>query len=276
VSLSHLPATRPLILPAGRVALRELPGPPGAPTIVLIHGLAATADVTFSTWYGPLAQRYRVLAFDQRGHGGGIRSSRVFRLSDCADDVVAMADAIGVARLVVVGYSLGGAIAQLVWRRHPERVAGLVLCATAAHFNGSTRERANYIGLGGLAAAARLSPRPVMRFVTNRFLQKRSETWEDWALAETAKNDWRMVLEAGAALGSFRSDTWIGEARVPAAVVVTADDTLVPPARQRQLADLLPGARCFPVAADHDAAVASPLFVPTLVEAIESVVAGAP
>ena len=54
----------------------------------------------------------------------------MFRLEDCADDVVALADELGVRSFIPVGYSMGGPIAQLVWKRHPSRVEGMVLCAT--------------------------------------------------------------------------------------------------------------------------------------------------
>ena len=91
-------------LPAGRVVVRELSGPQGAPTIVLLHGLGVTADINFFRCYQALGEQFRVLAFDHRGHGDGLRTRRPFRLSDCADDVAAMADIVGVDRFVTVGY----------------------------------------------------------------------------------------------------------------------------------------------------------------------------
>src|SRR6185295_19726590 len=136
--------------------LRDLPGPPGAPTVFLLHGLGATADLNWFPSYPALSARYRVIAMDHRGHGRGIRSRRPFRLEDCADDVVDVADALGVRSFIPVGYSMGGPIAQLVWRRHRSRVDGLVLCATAARFASSPESRLGFVGLGGLAMASRL------------------------------------------------------------------------------------------------------------------------
>ena len=268
-----LPASRPITLPAGRVLLRELPGPPGAPTVVLLHGLGVTADINFYRCYQALGERFRVLAFDHRGHGDGIRTRRPFRLADCADDAVALADAVGVDTFVPVGYSMGGAIAQHVWRRHPRRVRGLVLCATATHFNGTRIERVNFLGLGGLAVMARLTPPGVRRSVAARYRRDRHADWAQWARDQTARTDWRAVLEAGAALGRFRSDPWIRGLDVPAAVAVTLHDSMVPVTRQRHLAALIPDVAAFPVDGDHDAVVAVPQFPPTLVAAIESVLA---
>ena len=255
--------------------LRELPGPPDAPTIVLLHGLGVTADVNFFRCYEALGERFHVLAFDHRGHGDGVRTRRPFRLADCADDVVALTDLVGVQRFIPVGYSMGGAIAQQVWQRHPGRVAGLVLSATASHFNGTRLERLNFLGLGGLAAVARLTPVAVRRSVADRYRRDRHADWAPWAREQTARTDWRAVLEAGVALGRFRSDPWIAAIDVPVSIVMTSRDSMVPIARQRRLTELIGDVEVFPVDGDHDAVASVRQFPATLVAAIDSVVARA-
>lgn len=262
-------------LPGGRIFLREVAGPPGAATLVLLHGWTATADLNFFRCFESLGERFRVLAFDHRGHGRGIRSGRGFRLADCADDVVDMADELGLDQFIPVGYSLGGAVAQLVWRRHPERVTAMVLCATASHFSELRNERVNFAGLTGLAAVARLTPPPARRWLTDRlYLQRKRNEWEPWALGEAATHNWRMVLEAGRALGRFRSDTWLAQIDVPVSIVMTLHDTVVSPARQEVLAEGIPDVRMFPIPAGHDAAVRNPeLFVRALVHATNSAIA---
>lgn len=272
MTIPFLPVTRSLDLPTGRVVLRELSGPQGAPTIVLLHGLGVTADINFFRCYQALGEQFRVLAFDHRGHGDGLRTRRPFRLSDCADDVAAMADIVGVDRFVPVGYSMGGAVAQLVWKRHRRRVGGLVLCATASHFNDTRVEQINFLGLGGLAAMARLTPPAVRRTIAARYRRDRHADWATWAREQTARSDWRAVLEAGAALGRFRSDPWLTEIDVPVSVVMTLADSMVPVARQRRLSELLDDVVVFPVAGDHDAVASVPQFPATLVAAIDSVV----
>ena len=143
-----LPPGRHVWLPGrGKTFVRELAGPPGAPVLVLLHGWTATADLNWYACFAPLADHFRVLALDHRGHGRGIRSVEPFRLEQCADDVAALARQLDIPRLIPVGYSMGGPIAQLLWRRHPELVEGLVLCATSCTFTGSVRERL----LGGVA-----------------------------------------------------------------------------------------------------------------------------
>ena len=79
----------------GTTFARVIDGPPGAPTVVLLHGWIASGGLNWFTAFGPLSQRYRVIAPDMRGHGRGIRSRRRFRLADCADDVAALLDHLG-------------------------------------------------------------------------------------------------------------------------------------------------------------------------------------
>lgn len=260
-------------VPAGRLAVRDIDGPAGAPTVVLIHGWTATADTNFDKCYSALSGRVRVIAFDQRGHGKGLRTRRPFRLADCADDVADVATSLGIERFVPVGYSMGGAIAQLVWRRHAHRVAGLVLCATAAEFGTRPAATARTVGLGGLAALARVTPPATQRWIGGRmYLDRKQGYWDPSAIDAAAHHDWRMVLEAGAALGTFSSDWWIGRIDVPTAVVIPHDDHIVAPVRQRRLAAGIPGAVVVPTPGNHLAAVRSAdTFAPALVAAIESV-----
>jgi 3-oxoadipate enol-lactonase len=101
----------------------------GAPPLVLLHGLGATSRLNWFTSFPALEGRFRAIAPDLRGHGHGLRTAERFTIEDAADDVMAIADALGVDRFIPVGHSLGGPVAQLLWRRHPERIAGLVMCA---------------------------------------------------------------------------------------------------------------------------------------------------
>ncbi len=254
--------------------VRSLAGPAGAPTVILLHGWTASADVNFFTCYEPLAEHYRVVAFDHRGHGRGLRSRKSFRLEDCADDVIAVADALGVGPFIAVGYSMGGAVAQLLGQRHPTRVAGLVLCATAPYFAGRRPERLSFLGLTGLAALARVTPAQARDWITEQvYLQRKSQSWEPWAVEQAASHDWRMILEAGKAIGEFSSLAWIADISAPTSLVVTMDDQVVPLHRQVELFALIPGADIFRVNGEHDAVVANAgQFVPQLLRAIDSVV----
>lgn len=250
--------------------MRELPGPyPGAPVVMLLHGWTATADLNFFAVYETLGQHFRVLALDHRGHGGGIRSRRAFRLADCADDAACLAAELGISRFVPVGYSMGGAVALLLWRRHASAVRGLVLCSTAPSFSHSRAERMSFLGLGGLGALARLTPVQVRERLTEQlFLRRKAEIWSPWAVQQAAQHDWRMVLEAGRAIGSFSANPWLGEIDVPTTVVLTMSDQVVPVQRQLRLVDGIPGATSRRIDGQHDAAVSRPDYASVLVEAL--------
>lgn len=258
----------------GTIIVRDFGGQPGAPVIALLHGWTATADLNWFKCYETLGEHFRVIAFDHRGHGTGVRTKQPFRLEDCADDVADVTAALGVDTFIPVGYSMGGPIAQLVWKRHRERVTGLVLCATAPYFAARRNERRMLLGLTGLATMARLAPESAKVWLTEQlYLQRKTMQWEPWAIQQAATHDWRMVLEAGSATGNFSSTDWLAEIDVPVSNVLTMRDQVVPLRRQVKLFELIPDTEAFRVDGMHDAAVANAdRFVPSVIRAIESVV----
>lgn len=267
----ELPPGGPIEVPGrGTTFVRQIDGPVGAPTVVLLHGWTATADLNWITAYAALGRHFRVVAIDHRGHGRGIRPRGRFRLRDCADDVAAVCDVLGIDSFVPVGYSMGGPIAQLTWKRHTDRVEGLVLCATSRNFSGSQAERMMFTALPALATTARFTPGALRRRVREQLITGRfpDDPMSQWAADELRRADPVKVMEAGASLGRFDSSPWIGRIEVPTAVVLTERDTAVPPRRQRALADSIPTARVFSVKGDHAVCMTDPkAFVPPLVEA---------
>lgn len=270
-----LPPGRAVELPGrGTTFIRELAGPsPDAPTVVLLHGWTATADLNWFTCYEALGETYRVVALDHRGHGHGIRSRSPFTIEDCADDTVAVCDQLGIDRFVAVGYSMGGPVALTTWHRHPARVTGLVLCATAPYFSASREERINFMGLSGLARLSRATPPRARTWLTEQlYLQRRAQNWEPWAVQQVSHHDWRMLLEAGRAIGGFSARGWLSHIDVPTSVVITMRDEIVPVRRQIRLFETIHGAEAFRVDGGHDAVVArSEVFVPALLRACASV-----
>ncbi len=258
----------------GTTFIREVAGPPGAPTLLLLHGWTASADLNWFPSFEALGRRYRVVAMDHRGHGRGIRSRRRFRLSDCADDAAALVRQLGTGPVIAVGYSMGGPVAQLLWRRHPDVVAGLVLCATTRTFASQTQEKLGFLAIGGVSFASRLTPRTAREALARRVMGNGGgdATIGAWLQREMQRSDWTAVLEAGQALGRFDSRPWIGGVDVPTAVVATMADGMVAPARQLALARAIPGATVHPVQGDHTVCVSDPRrFVPALLDACASV-----
>jgi 3-oxoadipate enol-lactonase len=269
-----LPPGRALELPGrGQTFIREVQGPPGAPTIFLLHGGTATADLNWFTAFDVLGEHFRVIAPDHRGHGKGINSKSPFRLEDCADDVAAIADVLGINTFIPVGYSMGGTIAQLVWKRHESRVRGLVLCSTAASFAVSREERLSFLGLTGLAVLARLTPNQTIDWLTEQlYMQRKGEGLEPWAIEQMASHDWRKIIEAGSAIGNFDSTSWLKDVDVPTSVVITTQDQVVAVDRQQRLIELLDDVDAHFIDGAHNAVYTDHrTYVPMLLAAISSV-----
>ena len=255
-------------LPDGHVV--ELPGRGSTfvadtggerPPLILLHALACTGLLTWSPALAALRARHRLVIFDQRWHGQGIRSPR-FALTDLADDVVAVADLLGIDRFCIAGYSLGSLVAQLAARRYPDRVAGIVLCATSTHFapNEAVQQRLQ-------ALAARQVAAPV---------SARGATSGNWAWRQFRSTSAREIAGATRVIAAFDSRPWIGELALPTAVVVPARDRLIPPERQRSVAARIHGALVYEGSGGHASCVlGAERFTPALAAACASVTARA-
>ncbi|HCB37142.1 MAG TPA: alpha/beta hydrolase [Acidimicrobiaceae bacterium] len=276
------PRARTVRLPGrGDCFVRIAPTPPDAPdapTLLLLHGWTATADINWGTAYGVLSEKYGLVAPDLHGHGRGPRRRRRFRLEDCAHDVAALAEELGLESAVVVGYSMGGTVAQLLWRHHPSLVDSMVLCATAATFRESRREQARFAGLWAAALAARALPRRWLRSIGRRLVEEHVKSVPgEWVVGEMRRHEPLRLLQAGRELGVFDSRRWLGSVDVPVSCVVTARDAVVSPRRQLELAELVGAGttgKVVEVSGTHTVCLRHPQkWLPPLVEAVDAVAA---
>lgn len=210
------------------------------PTLLLLHGWTATADLQFFTAYRELSQEFSIVAVDHRGHGRGLRPNTAFTIEDCADDAADVVRALGVKSVIAVGYSMGGPISLNVWRRHPALVDAVVLQATAMEWSGTRRERNGWRAGAVFSPVFRalVTPR-TMRWAVRRAIPRRHELrpFIPWIVGEMRRNDKWMVGEAGRALSTFDARPYAGTVDVPVSVVLTTSDRLVRPEKQRRLAD---------------------------------------
>jgi len=271
----EIPEGRWLDLPRrGRTWLTDV-GPRDAPPVVLLHAVGCTGMLTWFPTVAELARTHRVVTFDQRWHGRGI-VSEAFSLHDCADDVAAVIVELGLEMPIVAGYSMGGVIAQRVWRQHPDLVGGLVLAATTAHFRVTGPEMVFHQGMELANGAARALERSaVARTAARRTAEALDVVPTDtgqWALAQfRSTSPWAMA-QSLAAVGRHHSTPWLARVDVPTAVVVTTRDHVIPPERQRAMAARIPGATVHEAACGHAGCVLqADTFVPALLEAVRSV-----
>jgi len=251
------------MLPEGHIALlpgrgeifyrHHQGGQPGLPTLLLLHGWTASADLQWFTAYQELAERYSFIAVDHRGHGRGLRTDVPFRLEDVADDAAALVRQLDVGPVVAVGYSMGGPLSLLLAQRHPDLVRGMVLEATSLEWRAKWWDRLSWRGLVVMevflrSRASRWLGRVAVRRLANS--NPEIEPYLGWIQAEARRGDPAGIIDAGRALASYDARGFAGAIRRPAAVVITTHDHAVTPAKQRILASVL-NATTFELDADH-------------------------
>lgn len=121
------------LAPLGRYTLRYLDAGEGTP-VILIHGLAGD----LSAWLAQvdaLRHHYRVIAFDNRGAGTSTQVDEPLSTADLADDTLQLMDYLKIGRAHVVGRSMGGAVAQHMALKAPQRILSLALCASFARLD---------------------------------------------------------------------------------------------------------------------------------------------
>jgi 3-oxoadipate enol-lactonase len=262
------PARTVLVRGRGEFFIRDTGG--DGPPLMLLHGWMASADLNWCGAYAALVEAgYRVLAIDHRGHGRGLRPLVPFRLADCAADAAGVLQTLGVAPALVAGYSMGGAIAQLMARDHPDVVEGVVLSGTAQHWQDPQSRRA-FRAMGVLGLSLSLTPRTFWRVGFRRARLPQNERTV-WAQSELMRHSARDIAEAGRELGRFDSRPWLGSVRPPVAVVITSRDQLVPVRKQRELAAAAGGVM-FDAPIDHlDIVTRAEAYNPVLLEGLAAV-----
>lgn len=263
-----LPPGRTVLVPGrGEFFVRDSGGE-GTP-VLLVHGWMFPSDLNWLHTYAPLQRAgYRVLAMDLRGHGRGLRAASRFRLADCADDAAGVLTALELPPALVVGYSMGGPVTQLLAQRHPAQVGGFVLCATALDWS-DPRMKLFWRTMGALRLLLGLFPHGSWR--TGMRLAGASARESDWVASELSRGSARDLAEAGRELGRFDSSDWAGTLTQPRAVVVMTRDRLVPPRKQLALAAALDVDPVL-LEADHEACAAAPArFTAALKQALELV-----
>jgi len=213
------------------------------PPVVLLHGLGGDTGFWAAervAW----AARFRLILIDLRGHGATPASPGGHSIDDLADDVVAVLDAIGIEAAHVVGFSMGGLVAQSLAVRHPGRVARLVLASTYAVMNPQAR-----LFLDAVLDTYERSQDPAQMYrlifpwlFSVAFLADPAHgallAGSDADLDDQSLAAWRAAYLAQR---RFDGRAQLGRIAAPALVIAGRDDRLVDLADARALADGVPG-----------------------------------
>ena len=213
-------------------------GPADAPVVVLSNSLGATRGM-WDPQVPALAERYRVVAYDTRGHGDSPSPAGPYSLDDLVDDVLALLDRLGVQKAHVAGLSLGGMTALRLAAREPARVDRLVALATSAKPDPQGfLDRAAAARSGGTAP---LAPTVVSRWLTPAYAAEHPDLVARLEAMIVAADDegYALCCEVVAAV-DLRED--LGRITAPTLVVSGAEDPALPPPHQQAIAEGIAGA----------------------------------
>lgn len=212
------------------------------PALVFVHGLGGTSNV----WHAQRSafqKHYRVVTVDLPGSGRSGKTEREYSMTRWADQIVALAERLGLRKFVLVGHSMTTILAQNAAAKHPDRVAAIVLCGPLTEQPQAMRDafaqRAEAVRTGGMSAVAdqvlggALTPasreaKPVLTGLYRELLLSNDpESYAAQCLALTR--------------ASAKADQ--ASIRCPALILVGDQDAVTPLANCRAIAAAVPTAR---------------------------------
>ncbi len=213
-------------------------GPAGAPVVVLATSLGATRGM-WDPQVPALAERYRVVTYDTRGHGESPAPPGPYTVDDLVDDLLALLDRVGARRAHVAGLSLGGMTAMRLAAREPSRVDRLALLATSARPDPEVfAQRAVQVRSGGTAP---LAPGIAARWLTPAYAAAHPELVARLE-AMIAGADDEGYAACAEAVAAFDGREDLARITAPTLVVSGAEDPALPPPHQQAIADGIAGA----------------------------------
>lgn len=238
---------------------RDLPEPTlsrtrlgSGPGLLLAHGAGSSLAGTYGPVLEALATRYAVVGIDYPGSGDTPRSTTPLSVDDLADQLIAAADAEGLDRFAVSGFSLGGPVAIRAAARHPDRVTALVLTAAFAH-------RDNRLALA-TSVWSKIAASGDRELLAEFLLLMALGTQALESMPAEQLQQTLGYTAATAADGSSEQTDLVGQVdvrddlagiKVPTLVISTTDDRLTSTALHRHLAETIPGAELAEIATGH-------------------------
>ena len=207
--------------------------------IIFIHGLGWDHTL-WDNAAASLAKRYLTVAADTRGHGRTDKPEGAYTITGFSDDWHGLLGVLGLERVCVVGFSLGGMIAMTLALEHPELVETLVLASTLCRADDSLQEkleaRIETAKREDPEASARLGAQQIFspRFIADE--PQRVESFVGW---RTAMSQEPLFAAARASYG-FDVSSRLNEISVPTLVMYAEDDVITPPSDAELIIQSLP------------------------------------
>ena len=218
-------------------------GPEGAPVVILSHSLAAHLDM-WRPQMAALSERFRVLRYDVRGHGGTPLPAGDVTLPDLAADVRGLMAALGVARAHFVGLSMGGMIGQQLAVDHPDLIESLVLADTLSVYGPDKQamwqERID--AASGPEGMEPLVEPTIHRWFTEPFRLSHPDVM-DWVRGMIRATSPEGFIGCCRALMALDLTSRLPDVQIPTLVLVGRQDPTTPVSGSEVIANALPDAR---------------------------------
>ncbi|MGB6411021.1 MAG: alpha/beta fold hydrolase [Candidatus Deferrimicrobiaceae bacterium] len=214
--------------------------------LLLINGLGGD----HTEWLIQLpefSRLFKVVTFDNRGAGDSEAPPGPYSTAQMADDATALLSFLGISRTHVLGFSMGGMIAQEVALRHPEIVARLILACTSPGGKGS--ERPAFEAIGSFACSSEADPEEQFRrlipfLYTDRFCRDYPEEI-DKAVRRRLSRPVSLPGQASQMAAAMGHGAWerLPAIAAPTLVLTGTADRLVPQVNSQRIAERIPGAK---------------------------------
>ena len=239
-------------------------GDPDAPPLLLGNSLGTTTAM-WDAQAAALADRFRLIRYDHRGHGRSPQPPGPYEIGDFADDVVELLDRLGIERASYSGLSIGGMTGIVLAARHPQRVDRLVVCCSSPYMPPASMwaERAAAVRAAGSVDA--VADPVVERWLTPAFAAAHPDV-RDRLRAMLAASPPDGYAWSCAAIEHMDLRPLLADVRAPTLVIAGEQDAAAPPPSHGWLiANGIPGARYELVPAAHVANVEQPELVTNLI-----------
>jgi pimeloyl-ACP methyl ester carboxylesterase len=218
----------------------------GRPLLMII-GLGSSQDLWEPSFVRKLSRDFKVVTFDNRGMGDTPPGTEEFTIERFARDTAGLMDAMGIERAHLLGYSMGGYVAQELALQDPDRIDRLVLLDTEpGSSNGTCIARDVLNHLADMSGTPDDRSRRLNNFLYPQDWLERhgKELKEVFAIHYEHPPDGVAVLKQAAAMCEWKGAyDRLPLLRLPALVIAGGADEVIPPQKSREMAELIAGAR---------------------------------
>jgi 3-oxoadipate enol-lactonase len=218
----------------------EIAGPAGAPVLLLGPSLGTSLRMWDKQL--PLAERFRLVRFDHRGHGASPVPPGPYEIADLGRDVLELLDTLGLERVHYAGLSLGGMVGMWLGANAPERIDRLVLLCTAAHMPPASMWEQRIAIVSDAGSVESIADAVLARWLTPEF-RAAHPSLATWLRAMIAGSPPEGYAACCAAIARMDLREELGRVRAPTLVVSGGHDVATPVADQELIAGAIPGAR---------------------------------